>query len=220
MISWTLKLYRAPDSSVVISLLSIIVILEVRLSIGDQLIANVKGENIRANLELITSDPHVAGTLNNKKVGEKILNLWKKNGLENVHFAEYNVLLSYPDYDNLNHVSLVKGDGEILYKSNGTSPIIFPKEQGGENAAVRWVAYTSPGVAEGEALYCHYGREEDFERLTKLGVNVKGKIALIRYSHGFRGDKVAFAQRYGAQGVILFSDPGEVAKEGISPGWF
>uniref|UniRef100_A0A914Z5E8 Uncharacterized protein n=1 Tax=Panagrolaimus superbus TaxID=310955 RepID=A0A914Z5E8_9BILA len=37
---------------------------------------------------------------------------------------------------------------------------------------------------------------------------------MIRYSHGFRGDKVAAAQQSGAIGVILFSDPGEVAKEG------
>jgi N-acetylated-alpha-linked acidic dipeptidase len=188
---------------------------EVRLSIGEQLIANLKGENIRDNLHLITSDPHVAGTENNKRVGEKILNLWKKNGLEDVHFVEYNVLLSYPDYENPNHMSILDPGRRVLYQSNGTSPIIFPKEQGSPHAGVQWVAYSSPGEVEGDIVYCHYGREEDFERLKKLGIEVKGNIAMIRYSHGFRGDKVVFAQKYGALGVILFSDPGEVAKEGI-----
>uniref|UniRef100_A0A914PKX1 Uncharacterized protein n=1 Tax=Panagrolaimus davidi TaxID=227884 RepID=A0A914PKX1_9BILA len=143
---------------------------EVRLSIGEQLIANLKGENIRDNLHLITSDPHVAGTENNKRVGEKILNLWKKNGLEDVHFVDYNVLLSYPDYENPNHVSILDPGRRVLYQSNGTSPIIFPKEQGSPHAGVQWVAYSSPGEVEGDIVYCHYGREEDFERLKKLGI--------------------------------------------------
>uniref|UniRef100_A0A914QB99 Glutamate carboxypeptidase II n=1 Tax=Panagrolaimus davidi TaxID=227884 RepID=A0A914QB99_9BILA len=185
-----------------------------KLSIGKQLIENLKGENIKDYLRLITSDPHIAGTQNNKKVGEKILNLWKKNGLENVHFVEYEVLLSYPDFDNPNHISIVNRDGKILYKSNGTSPVIFPKEQGAPNAGIQWVAYSAPGENEGEIVYCHYGRKEDFEKLKKLGIKVAGNIAMIRYSHGFRGDKVGFAQKFGAIGVILFSDPAEVAQEG------
>uniref|UniRef100_A0A914PR45 Uncharacterized protein n=1 Tax=Panagrolaimus davidi TaxID=227884 RepID=A0A914PR45_9BILA len=135
-----------------------------KLSIGERLIENLKGENIKDYLRLITSDPHIAGTQNNKKVGEKILNLWKKNGLENVHFVEYEVLLSYPDFDNPNHISIVNRDGKILYKSNGTSPVIFPKEQGAQNAGIQWVAYSAPGEIEGEIVYCHYGRKEDFEK--------------------------------------------------------
>uniref|UniRef100_A0A914QS79 Uncharacterized protein n=1 Tax=Panagrolaimus davidi TaxID=227884 RepID=A0A914QS79_9BILA len=182
---------------------------------NETLIANLKGENIKEYLHLITVDPHVSGTLNNKKVGKKILNLWKKNGLENVHFVEYTVLLSYPDYENPNRVSILDADQKILYQSNGTSPVILPKEQSDPDAAIQWIAYSAPGEVEGEIVYCHYGRLEDFERLKKLGVELEGKIAMIRYSHGFRGDKVAFAQKHGAIGVILFSDPAEVAQEGI-----
>uniref|UniRef100_A0AC34GPF4 Uncharacterized protein n=1 Tax=Panagrolaimus sp. ES5 TaxID=591445 RepID=A0AC34GPF4_9BILA len=187
------------------------------LSFSEKLIENLKGENIEDNLRLITSDPHVAGSLNNKKVGEKILNLWKKNGLEDVHFVEYDVLLSYPDYQNPNYVSIINSDRKILYKSNGTSPIFFAKEQGAPHAGIQWVAYSAPGEIEGDIVYCHYGGKEDFEKLKKLGIKLQGKIAMIRYSHGFRGDKVAAAQQAGAIGVILFSDPGEVAKEGTDP---
>ncbi|KAE9555929.1 hypothetical protein FO519_000909 [Halicephalobus sp. NKZ332] len=187
---------------------------QARLSIGDKLIANVRGENIRDNLRLITPEPHVAGTSANKRVGEKILQLWKKNGLEDVHFVEYEVLLSYPDYDNPNHVSIIGGDGKIIYRSNGTSPVIIPAEQGGLHAGIQWVAYSAPGTVEGEVVYCHYGMEKDFERLGKMGLSVRGRIALIRYGFGFRGDKVSLAQKNGAIGVILFSDPAEVAKDG------
>ena len=83
-------------------------------------------------------------------------------------------------------------------------------------AGIQWVAYSANGTAEGDVVYCHHGRVEDFKKLQKLGVSLEGKIALIRYSHGFRGDKVRFAQQYGAIGAILYSDPAEVAKDGIS----
>jgi N-acetylated-alpha-linked acidic dipeptidase len=83
-------------------------------------------------------------------------------------------------------------------------------------AGIQWVAYSANGTAEGDVVYCHHGRVEDFEKLQQLGVSLEGKIALIRYSHGFRGDKVRFAQQYGAIGAILYSDPAEVARDGIS----
>ena len=162
----------------------------------------------------------MAGTPANRRVGEKILELWKKNGLEDVHFVEYEVLLSYPDYENPNHVSIIDGHGKIIYRSNGTSPVIIPEEQGNPHAGTQWVAYSAPGTVEGEVICCHYGMEKDFEILEKLGLSVRGRIALIRYGYGFRGDKVAFAQKNGAIGVILFSDPAEVAKEGTDTGEF
>lgn len=40
-------------------------------------------------------------------------------------------------------------------------------------------------------------------------MNVSGKIALIRYGKLFRGSKAKEAQKRGAIGVILYSDPGD-----------
>uniref|UniRef100_A0A914S6Y5 PA domain-containing protein n=1 Tax=Parascaris equorum TaxID=6256 RepID=A0A914S6Y5_PAREQ len=87
------------------------------------------------------------------------------------------------------------------------------------SAGVQWIAYSGNGTAQGEVVYCHYGRVEDFERLDRLGVTVKrkGKIALLRYGNGFRGDKVRNAQMNGATGAILYSDPAEVARMGPYP---
>ena len=41
-------------------------------------------------------------------------------------------------------------------------------------------------------MYVNFGRVEDFERLKQLGVNVTGKIAIMRYGQIYRGDKVMF----------------------------
>uniref|UniRef100_A0A1I7WF66 PA domain-containing protein n=1 Tax=Heterorhabditis bacteriophora TaxID=37862 RepID=A0A1I7WF66_HETBA len=48
-----------------------------------------------------------------------------------------------------------------------------------------------------------------------MGVDVRGKIALMRFGKLFRGDKVYNAEKFGAIGAILFSDPEDVAREGI-----
>lgn len=65
--------------------------------------------------------------------------------------------------------------------------------------------------------YCHYGREQDFKLLEDNGLSVKGKIAIIRYGGAFRGDTIRNAGIRGAIGLILFSDPADVAADGVSP---
>lgn len=40
-------------------------------------------------------------------------------------------------------------------------------------------------------MYAHFGREEDFDRLTELGVDVDGRIVLARYGELFRANIVS-----------------------------
>ena len=55
---------------------------------------------------------------------------FQSNLRSDVHFAEYNVLLSYPDYDRPNTVQVVDSDGYVSYTSEGVSKVILPDEQG------------------------------------------------------------------------------------------
>jgi N-acetylated-alpha-linked acidic dipeptidase len=63
------------------------------------------------------------------------------------------------------------------------------------------------GNVEAEVVYANYGTPEDFEKLERLKIDVRGKIVLVRYGQNFRGVKVFIAQEHGAAGVILYSDP-------------
>ncbi|KAI1694375.1 PA domain-containing protein [Ditylenchus destructor] len=189
-----------------------------RDEITAKLIENVDPAKILLNLRALTRAPHVAGTTENNRVADVIAHLWKKNGLQDVHFVKYNVLLSYPNYTSPNHVTLLDSTGNVIYQTTGVSPAIFPEEQGDEGAGTQWVAYSANGTAEGDVVYCHYGRQSDFERLRQMGVSVQGKIALLRYHTEFRGSKVRNAVLNGAIGAILYSDPAECAKEGTDQG--
>lgn len=65
------------------------------------------------------------------------------------------------------------------------------------------------GDVTGEVVYVGYGLIEDYRTLDSLGVSVKGKIAIARYGRSFRGIKAREAERHGAIGLILYSDPAD-----------
>uniref|UniRef100_A0A1I8BDU8 Peptidase_M28 domain-containing protein n=1 Tax=Meloidogyne hapla TaxID=6305 RepID=A0A1I8BDU8_MELHA len=70
-----------------------------------------------------------------------------------------------------------------------------------------WNAYSHNGTAISDLVYANYGTKEDFELLNKSNISISGKIVLIRYGVIFRGDKIFNAEKRGAIGVILYSDP-------------
>ena len=52
----------------------------------------------------------------------------------------------------------------------------------------------------GELVYVNYGRVEDIQRLRRLGVSLKGRIAISRYGKIFRGNRLKNCQDAGAVG--------------------
>jgi len=67
--------------------------------------------------------------------------------------------------------------------------------------------YTGDGDVTAEVVYANYGLIEDYKTLDSLGVSVRGKIVIARYGRSFRGIKAREAERHGAVGLILYSDP-------------
>ena len=56
-------------------------------------------------------------------------------------------------------------------------------------------------------VYANYGLPNDYDDLKKAGVDVKGKIVIVRYGNSFRGVKAKVAEDRGAIGCIIYSDP-------------
>ncbi|KAK6760458.1 hypothetical protein RB195_021793 [Necator americanus] len=187
---------------------------DVHDTISNVLISSVNPENIKSNLRKFTKDPHLAGTEANKRVADEIAKLWNDCGLEDVHTIPYEVLLSYPDFTTPNRITIVDSNGKLLFKSSGVSPSIIPDEQGSKFAGHQWLAYSASGKVTADVVYCNRGLQQDFDNLKRMNIDIKGKIALMRFGEGFRGDKVYRAQQNGAAGAIIFSDPDDVAREG------
>jgi N-acetylated-alpha-linked acidic dipeptidase len=61
----------------------------------------------------------------------------------------------------------------------------------------------------GDVVYVNYGLIEDYAQLDSMGVSVKGKIAVARYGRSYRGIKAREAEKHGALGLIIYSDPAD-----------
>ena len=67
--------------------------------------------------------------------------------------------------------------------------------------------YSGQGDVTAEVVYVNYGLIEDYAQLDSMGVSVKGKIAIARYGRSFRGIKAREAEKHGAVGLLIYSDP-------------
>src|SRR5207237_9862681 len=68
-------------------------------------------------------------------------------------------------------------------------------------------AYSIDGDVTAPLVYVNYGLPDDYERLARLGVSVKGAIVIARYGNSWRGIKPKVAAEHGAVGCIIYSDP-------------
>ena len=75
------------------------------------------------------------------------------------------------------------------------------------------------GVPSSQLIKSRRGTGADFERLVDLGVDLEGKIALIRYGSIFRGLKVKNAQDRGMIGAIIFTDPADDGNITVANGY-
>ena len=72
-------------------------------------------------------------------------------------------------------------------------------------------AYSASGDATAAVVYAGGGNPADYDWLAAHGIDVKGKIVLVRYSvpYSYRGFKALTAERRGAAGILIYSDPAD-----------
>eukprot|EP00081_Caenorhabditis_elegans_P002366 NP_001024446.1 Glutamate CarboxyPeptidase 2 homolog [Caenorhabditis elegans] len=190
------------------------------VSIANNIRQLINTDKIRSNLHSLTKKAHVAGTENNLRVAEIIRDQMISQGLENVHFNEYNVLLSYPDWTTPNIVEILEENGDVFYKTTGRSISIIEEEQNDLVSEIQWLAYSADGTVEGDIVYVNKGTPKDIEHIESLGIDLKDKIVLARYSSNFRGNIAQMAVKKGAKACLLYSDPMQVASLGTGPSEF
>ncbi len=158
-------------------------------------------------LRELTRTPHVAGTPGNARVADFLAAEYKKAGFE-VETPTYDVLLSYPKSAK---IELVGEPGVAL--GRGEEPIASDPDTAVPEAAIAWNAYAPSAEVTGAVVYVNRGDAQDYDRLAKMGVDVRGKIALARYFGGYRGGKSFEAEKRGVLALLVYSDP-------VDDGWF
>src|SRR6266850_4734665 len=168
-------------------------------------------ESAREHLRRLTAVPHVAGTKEDYATALYVRDQIRSYGIP-ADLKEYDVLLNYPKQPSIVELITSKGRERLPLKEavipadpSSSDPRIIPLFNG----------YSPSGDATAPLVYVNYGLPPDYEALKKIGVDVKGKIAIARYGNSFRGVKAKVAEDQGALGLIIYSDP---ADDGYSQG--
>ena len=162
-------------------------------------------EQARATLRLLTKDPHVAGTKADRRLALDVRNKLRSWGWT-ADLAEYEVLLNYPVEGSVALEMLRPTPKKLRVVEE---PLLADKDSDHPDAFPAFNGYGVSGDVKGQVVYANYGWDEDFEALEKLGIDIRGKIVLVRYGALFRGLKVRNASKHGAKGILMYSDPAE-----------
>src|SRR5580658_6243032 len=154
------------------------------------------------HLRVLTQAPHVAGSPEDKATADYVAQKFREAGLD-TETVEYRVWMNYPTEISVDVTAPadVHMHGPTREHVEGDSLADDPR------VIMPFNSMSPSGDVEADVVYANYGTPEDFEKLQKLNVDVRGKIVLVRYGQNFRGVKVFLAQQHGAAGVIVYSDP-------------
>jgi N-acetylated-alpha-linked acidic dipeptidase len=156
------------------------------------------------HLRILTKVPHMAGTIEDKATADYVAQKFRAAGLD-TEIVEYKVWMNYPAEIS---VDLVAPAGVEMHGPT-REHVDHDPFQDDPRVVMPFSGMSPSGDVEADVVYANYGSPEDFEKLEKLKVDVRGKIVLVRYGQNFRGVKVFVAQERGAAGVIIYSDPAD-----------
>ena len=163
-------------------------------------------EEERRQHRYFTSEPHVAGSKRNNDLAQYIAEEWRKQGLEDVVVRQYDVYSTAPKSTFLEMVAPAHYRASLREEPYDADPDT-------KNASVdpAWTGMSISGEVTAPVVYAHSGNPDDYAELRKHGIDVKGKIVLVRYSnpYSYRGFKALTAQREGAAAILIYSDPME-----------
>jgi len=154
------------------------------------------------HLRTLTQSPHMAGTLEDKATADYVAQKFRAAGLD-TEIVEYKVWMNYPLEVSVN----VTAPAGVQMHGPTREHVDGDPYDGDPRVVMPFNGMSPSGDVEADVVYANYGTPEDFEKLDKLKIDVRGKIVVVRYGQNFRGVKVFVAQEHGAAGVIIYSDP-------------
>jgi N-acetylated-alpha-linked acidic dipeptidase len=155
------------------------------------------------HLKLLTAEPHLAATPEDRKTAEYVAQKFRAAGLE-TEIVPYRVLLNQPKEV---RVEAYDDHGKLLMSGPAREHVAGDPYQDDPRVVMPFNGSSGSGDVTAEVVYANYGRLEDFDQLAAQHIDIRGKIVLARYGANFRGVKIYIAEQRGALGVLLYSDP-------------
>jgi N-acetylated-alpha-linked acidic dipeptidase len=163
-------------------------------------------ERIKDFHRYLTLEPHPAGSPRNNDLAQWVADQWRRQGLEDVSIHEYEVLNSRP-----REISLEMVEPAHFRASLREDAYDVDRDTKNPQVDGAYLGYSASGEVTAPVVYAHSGNPDDYDYLRTRGIDVRGKIVLVRYSnpYSYRGFKALTAQRLGAAAILIYSDPAE-----------
>ena len=155
------------------------------------------------HLKILTAEPHLAATPEDRKTAEYVASKFRQAGLD-TEIVPYRVLLNQPK---VVRVEAFDASGRKLMAGPTREHVAGDPYQDDPRVVMPFNGSSGSGDVTGEVVYANYGRVEDFDLLAAQHIDLHGKIVICRYGVNFRGVKVYLAEQRGAAGVLIYSDP-------------
>jgi N-acetylated-alpha-linked acidic dipeptidase len=161
--------------------------------------AKLAGQHLR----ILTAEPHLASTPEDRKTADYVAQKFRAAGLE-TEIVPFRVLMNQPKME---RIEAYDSSGRLLVSGPTREHVDGDPYQDDPRVVMPFNGSSGSGDVTAEVVYVNYGRLEDFEQLASRHIDVRGKIVLARYGANFRGVKVYLAEQRGAAGVLIYSDP-------------
>jgi N-acetylated-alpha-linked acidic dipeptidase len=161
-------------------------------------------QNQRDYMQRLSARPHHVGSPYDKDNAEWMLAKFKEWGLD-ANIETFDVLFPTPK---VRVVELLEPT-KFVAKLQEPALAVDPTSNQQAEQLPTYNAYSADGDVTAPLVYVNYGIPDDYEKLDRMGVSVKGAIVIARYGNSWRGIKPKVAAEHGAVGCLIYSDPAD-----------
>jgi len=164
--------------------------------------SNPNPDSLRAEMRRLAARPHHLGSPYDKANAEWILSEFKAWGLD-AHIEVFDVLFPTPKERAVELLAPVRFVAKLTEPALAQDPTSSQLDE----QLPPYNAYSIDGDVTAPLVYVNYGIPDDYEKLDRMGISVKGCIVIARYGASWRGIKPKVAAEHGAVGCLIYSDP-------------
>jgi N-acetylated-alpha-linked acidic dipeptidase len=159
-------------------------------------------DSLRAYMRVLSARPHHLGSARDSTNAAWLLERFRSWGLD-ARIETFQVLFPTP------RERVVELVGPTRFTARLREPALKEDPTSAQQAEQlpTYNAYSPDGDVTAPLVFVNYGIPEDYDRLERLGVSVKGAIVIAKYGRSWRGIKPKLAAEHGAVGCLIYSDP-------------
>jgi N-acetylated-alpha-linked acidic dipeptidase len=163
--------------------------------------AQLSASEMREWLKHLAAEPNQVVSPHDKANAQFMLSLFKQWGWD-ARIESFDVLYPTPKEVSVELIAPTQFKATLH-----EPPVAGDATSGLSGALPPYNVYGADGDVTADLVYVNYGMPDDYKELARHGVDVKGKIVIVRYGGGWRGLKPELAYQHGAVGCLIYSDP-------------